>query len=109
MDVMFHEEAVNVMDVREVQYENAWLPMDVTPVPMITDWREVHDMNASRSISVTELGITRDAGAVAVNAWTPMAVTVPRLTDARAVQLQKHRLPILVTPDWTTNDVMLYL
>jgi hypothetical protein len=35
----------NVIDAREVQRKNALSPMYVTPLPMVTEVREVHSLN----------------------------------------------------------------
>lgn len=67
----------------------------------------VQPKNASPPRVVTESGMVTDAREVQLrNALPPMVVTAPRLMLARFEHPLKQWLPIFVTPDSTTRDVI---
>ena len=74
--------------------------MAVTPAPIVTDFKEVHLVNAYSLTVVEPLpGMFSVVRAVAEKAYSPIVVTLSGMTtDARLPQPEKHVRPIVVTP-----------
>ena len=82
--------------------------MLVTELPMVTEVRPVHALNADSPMLVTLSGMVREVMPVQpVNAYLPMLVTeLPMVTEVRPVHCWNADSPMLVTESGMVTEVM---
>jgi len=95
-----------IKDCNDGQLENNSFSNVVTPLPIVTERNEEHDLNAAAPILVTELGISIDVNPETLNAAKPILVTELGITtDCNAGHELNAPTPILVTELGIITDV----
>ena len=99
----------NTTSVIAVQFWNAFAPIDLTPVGMLTIWRLVHPARKLAGIEVSELGRRRDVRLVQplkISLADMLVSLSPKETMLRLVQPEKSSSPIEVSLLFTLNSKM---